>query len=189
MRADDVRVAYPLFHTGSGGAKPTSALQLLIHEIPIDTAIALNKKWHSRLPEYRTGCRPRQHAWICFGAEYDGIFYATAIWSHPNNRFLDNEHTLELRRMAISPDRPKNTASRMLRIMVKIIRQQNPEFTRFISYQDTEVHAGTIYKASNWKSVAENNAMDYTFGGNRERPTQKYMARKIRWELNILKGE
>ncbi len=187
MGVDDVTVAYPLFQEESGGPTPTSTLQLSIYEIPLDVAKALNARWHSRLPEYRTGCRPRQHAWVCFGAECSGIYYAAAIWSHPNSRALDDRQTMELRRLAISSKSPKNTASRMISVMVREIRKMDPRITRFISYQDTEAHTGTIYKASGWVAMTQNNAMDYTHGGKRSRPNQEYMAAKIRWERNLTK--
>jgi len=182
---DSVRVAHPLFQGETGGSTPTSPLQLNIEEIPLDQAKDLNRLWHSRLPQYRTGCRPKQHAWVCFGAIFENRIYAIAIWSHPNSRALDSSDTLELRRMAISPDAPKNTASRMLSIMVKEIRKIEPAMVRFISYQDTEVHAGTIYKAANWFKAAENDAMDYSMAGKRSRPPKPNNARKIRWEYLI----
>jgi hypothetical protein len=88
--------------------------------------------------------------------------------------------------MAIGPDAPKYTASHMLSVMVRIIpKDPMSRFTRFISYQDTEVHKGTIYKAAGWHKAAENDAMDYSLGGKRSRPKQRHMARKIRWERQI----
>lgn len=184
-RADDVRVAYPLFQVGGGGSTPTSALDLQIEEIRRDMAVALNKKWHSRLPQYRMGCRPRQHAWVCYGAFYHQICYAIAIWSHPNSNALNDNATLELRRLAIAPDAPKNTASRMLRIMKLLIKRHDGWCKRLISYQDTEVHSGGIYKAAGWDIGAVNNAMDYTLQGTRSRPPQPHMAKKVRWEIEI----
>ena len=58
---------------------------------------------------------------------------------------------VELRRLAISSDAPKNTASRFLTFMTNYIKQYHPEKERAISYQDTAVHKGTIYKASGWE--------------------------------------
>jgi hypothetical protein len=57
---------------------------------------------------------------------------------------------IELNRLAIAPDAPKNTATRMLAWMAKDIRKRFPEVTRLISYQDIEAHAGTIYQAAGW---------------------------------------
>lgn len=184
---DDVRVAYPLFQKESGGSIPTSPLQFRFVEIPIETARRLNRMWHSRLPEYRVGCRPKQHAWVCYAAEYDGLFYAVAIWSHPNSRFLDKADCLELRRMAISPDSPANTASRMISVMIKLIRKIDSNIKKFISYQDTEVHKGTIYRASGWFIAKESKAMDYSFNNKRHRPKPQNIADKIRWEYSIEK--
>lgn len=179
---DDVRVAYPLFQEEGGGSMPTSPLQLEIGVISLDRAIVLNKLWHSRLPEYRVGCRPIQHGKICFGAMYENIIYAIAIWSHPNAIALDSGEVLELRRFAISPDSPKNTASRMLRIMRKIIKQCFPEIKKLISYQDSEVHRGTIYKADGWTAANRSKANDWTMNGKRNRPKPQNKADKIRWE-------
>lgn len=185
IRADNVRVAYPLFQTGSGGSTPTSALQLHIQEIRRDMAVALNKKWHSRLPNYRMGCRPRQHAWVCYGAFFAEVCYAVAIWSHPNSKALDDGKTLELRRLAIAPDAPKNTASRMLRIMKVLTKKNDGWCELLISYQDTEAHTGIIYKAAGWTAATVSEAMDYTYGGKRSRPTQEHMARKVRWQCTL----
>jgi hypothetical protein len=117
---EGVTVAYPLFQEEGGGSIPTSPLQFEIMEIDIHRAQKLNSLWHSRLPIYATGsCL---HATICFGALYDNYFYGAAIWSNPVARLLPQREWLELRRLAISPNAPKNTASRMLRIMIMIIR-------------------------------------------------------------------
>jgi len=188
-RVDDARVACPLFQAEYGGSTPTSTLQLRIVEIGLDKAKELNALWHSRLPEYRTGCRPRQHAWVCFAAEYDGLYYASAIWSHPNSRFLDDGKTMELRRLAIGSDSPKNTASRMISVMVRIIHKMDREIIRFISYQDTGSHTGTIYRASGWKPMTLNGAMDYSHSGQRSRPKQDFMCPKVRWEYSLKRQE
>jgi len=88
---------------------------------------------------------------------------------------------LELRRMAISKDAPKNTASSMIGVMVKLIKKKFPELKRLISYQDTEVHAGTIYKASGWVIGGESEGISWTTG-TRARNKEQTMAKKIRWE-------
>lgn len=89
---------------------------------------------------------------------------------------------LELRRMAISDDAPKNTASRMLGWMVREIRKLG--FVKAISYQDTEVHAGTIYKASGWKVGGLKKNIG-TGWNTRDRPTMQTTADKVRWELAL----
>jgi hypothetical protein len=190
LSGDSIRVVHPLFQAEGGGSTPTSPLQLHIGEISVVKAIDLNALWHSRLPTVIRGNIDRNTHSVCFGAEYAGIFFASAIWSSPVAGVLltKGEHWLELRRFAIANDAPKNTASRMLAIMVKLIKKRFPEIVKLISYQDTNVHRGTIYKASGWtqgKSVTDTN------WGLRRSPYGRIRNQvvapgvKIRWELAL----
>jgi hypothetical protein len=145
-RADDARVACPLFQAEYGGSQPTSALQLRIGKIAPRTAMTLNRLWHSRLPEISN--------WrMCegYGAEFGNVYYAVALWSVPCNQNLFKMGCYELRRLAIAEDAPRNTASRMLSVMRRQIEKSHPEVNMLVSYQDTAVHVGTIYKAAGWK--------------------------------------
>jgi hypothetical protein len=186
---DDIRIIDPLFHT-EGGVNPTSPTQFDIVEIDRYIAQELNKEWHSRLPEYNTGfCL---NSLVSFGAVYEGKYYAIAIWTNPVAAALPQHEWLELRRMAIAPDAPKNTASRMLSLMRKAIRKKFPNVVKLISYQDCEVHHGTIYKASGWvignhhKGGSWNrpNAINSWNGKPRTRPDlNDATGAKIRWEI------
>lgn len=189
---DGARVAYPLFQEEDGGANPTSPLQLQIVEMNVHKAQELNALWHSRLPIYNTGfCL---NSTISFGAIFENRFYAVAIWTNPVACNLPQHKWLELRRMAIAPDAPKNTASRMISIMCKVIRKKFPRIKKLISYQDVEAHTGTIYKASGWAKGPEHK------GGSWNRPNainswnKKFRVRpdlneatgpKIRWEKDL----
>jgi len=179
--ADDVRVAYPLFQTVDGGSSPTSALQLRVARIGVERAVRLNRAWHSRLPEMTNAFTCR----VCYGAAWEDRYYAIAMWSDPVARMLNGRGWLELRRMAIADDAPPNTASRMLSVMARMIRKDLPDVKHLISYQDTEVHTGTIYKAAGWikGNVSE------TGWGWESRPDrqQKPIApgAKVRWERAI----
>jgi hypothetical protein len=144
-RADSVREARSLFQERGSGAVPTSALHLRVDTIDFLTAKKLNRLWHSRLPFFGEPFDA-----FCYVAEYEGLYYASAIWTHPVSRSLPQTEWVELRRLAIAPDAPKNTASRMLAVMTRFIRKSRPEVTRLISYQDCEVHTGGIYKAAGW---------------------------------------
>jgi hypothetical protein len=180
-RADGVREARSLFQERGSGAVPTSALQLLIDRIDFKTAKQLNKLWHSRLPFFGAPFDA-----FCYVAEFDGLYYASAIWTHPVSRSLPQVEWLELRRLAIAPDAPKNTASRMLGVMTRLIRKSRPEVTRLVSYQDCEVHTGGIYKAAGWTATAESEFRTWAHekrGGFRN-PDQS-TAPKQRWELAI----
>ena len=94
--------------------------------------------------------------------------------------------------MAICDEAPKNTASRMLKIMIAYIKKHNKykDIYKLISYQDTAVHAGTIYKASGW---IEESKAKWTSWHNRadnaqhncKRSDSQSTADKIRWAKQI----
>lgn len=162
---DKNRVLMPLFWNQTSGAKPTSAKQLSIAEMDRYTARNLNRLWHSRLPDYDTGfCL---NSLVSYGASYQNVYYAIAIWTNPVAMALPQHQWLELRRMAIAPDAPKFTASFMIGKMIKLIRLKFPVVDTLVSYQDMEVHSGTIYKASNWTADAIHK------GGSWDRPNAK----------------
>ena len=171
------------FQVEGGGSIPTSPLQLTIREISPILACYLNNRWHSRLPELDWSNVTRNRHYVCFGAYYNGDWYAVGIWSSPVNQAFNMDKTLELRRFAICGESPKYTASRMMKVMVLLIRKYLPTIRRLISYQDTDVHTGTIYKASGWQPVGK---VKYrSWGVTRQRKPDQSDADKIRWELQL----
>jgi hypothetical protein len=142
-------------------------------------AIRLNEAWHSRLPKIGNGMNCE-----AYGAVFDNRYYAIALWSSPVARLLNNRGMWELRRMAISHDAPKNTGSRMLSVMASIIRKEYPSIKILISYQDTDVHTGTIYKAAGWTATARNKEGSWN-RPNRYRPAAQSTSPKIRWEKSL----
>ena len=183
--AGDARVACPMFQSEYGGPPPTSALQLRIVKIGYKLATTLNEKWHSRMPSFDTSCMCS----YCFAAECNNIYYAIAMWSRAiaANRMTDGDKILELRRMAIADDAPKNTASRMISIMTRLIKKERPDLVKLVSYQDTEVHKGTIYKASGWTAV-ENKGGFVSWNEKTTKARKRIeqsQAPKIRWELKL----
>ena len=182
LRADDVRDSMPLFRSGCGGSIPTSALQLTIAKCNVHRAIELNQIWHSRLPKVEWSNVVRCSCYVCFVAVFDNIAYASAIWSSPVARTLNRMSWLELRRLAISSDAPKNTATRILRVMRIIISKDFPNITNLISYQDTEVHTGTIYKAAGWKKTARSVVGEVGWN-SRKRNQMQTCSDKVRWEI------
>lgn len=104
-------------------------------------------------------------------------------------------HWLELRRMAVSGDAPHCTASWFLGQMRKWFLHNVPERERLISYQDTGVHTGTIYKAAGWEPAHHakprsrdrskprvGTRRDYRSNLNGSEPDG---AGKIRWEKSL----
>lgn len=152
-RAESIRVMHPLFQAGQGGSIPTSALSLTVDVIDFEQAAKLNRAWHSVLPKMDKGSGKRGMA-VCYAAHCNNLIYAVAIWSSPVNQTVDDGKTIELRRLAIAADAPKNTASRMLAVMARLLKAKFPECQRLISYQATAVHAGTIYKAAGWTATS-----------------------------------
>lgn len=183
-RAGDVRVACPLFQEGGGGSTPTSALGLRFERIALKRAIELNRTWHSRLPKVDESNIIRTVHRVCYSAECNGVFYAVAIWTNPVARLLPQTTWLELRRLAIADEAPKNTASRMIGWMTRDIRRRFPHVVRLISYQDTAVHSGTIYKAAGWTPTALNTDGEWN-RPNRFRRQAQSGAAKQRWELSL----
>lgn len=126
---------------------PPKATHLTVEVTTADVCVPLVAAWHSRLPHVQ------RSPWrVCFVAHYDYTAYGVALWNNPSARTLP-QTWLELRRMAVSPDAPHCTASFMLGAMRRQIRALYPDVDRLISYQDQDVHTGTIYKAAGWKAA------------------------------------
>ena len=180
------RIIAPLLWPGEH-TPPTSARQIVIERCDPAYAVALNKLWHSRLPHAQAS------PWkLAFHGHADGVTYGVALWHNPSARGLPQDW-LELRRLAIAPDAPKYAATRMLGQMARWIRK-NTECRHLVSYQDTEVHTGTIYKAANWHHVYTSKARSrdrskglvsrrsYRTDANGHSPAG---AEKNRWELQL----
>ena len=185
MREDGIPVADPLFQDGKTGLHPTSPLQFALKPIPIEIACQLNAYWHSRLPSItRNTIQMGQHA--CYALEFNGGFYGCAIWSPPVARLLANGNKImELRRMALGELCPRNTASRFIAVMVRDLKSQFSELELLISYQDEDVHQGTIYKASNWTPVNAPKGGTKWGSNNYSKGKQGRIANKVRWELKL----
>jgi hypothetical protein len=172
-----------LFQESDGGANPTSPHELKYVVITAQVAATLNEKWHSRLPIIHWSNILRNKNSLCFGIIYESNYIGCAIWSSPVSRAFDDVQVLELRRMALSDKCPKNTATRFISYMTKYIKKSLPEIALLISYQDTDVHKGIIYKASNWQAIGHTKFQ--TWSHSRLRNPDQSTANKIRWEYQI----
>lgn len=175
-----------LFDIEERTAPPESPKLLDFKVIRAQTACSLNEQWHSRLPIIDWSNVVRNTHYVCYAAEFQSEYYAAAIWSSPvaQNRFKNGKQILELRRLAISPEAPRNTATRMLSWMRKDIYKRFQDIALLVSYQDTEVHLGTIYKADNWVSAAESEGIAWNTD-KRKRNEEQSLAPKIRWEYKL----
>lgn len=170
-------------------APPASVRDLTLVRCSVPAARALNELWHSRLP--RTQAGPWQFA---FAAHTGGIAYAVALWHNPSARGLP-QHWLELRRLAVADDAPHCTASWMLSRMRRWFAHNCPERERMISYQDTAVHTGTIYRAAGWTAAHTANPRLRDRSKARVGTRRDYRsnlngldvdgAAKVRWEMSL----
>lgn len=177
---DSIRVVHPLFREEGGGSIPTSPLQLHVGIVKMDVAKALNAEWHSRLPAFTY---PPEKC-VGMAAEHGGRYYVASIWSPPVARNLNHQGIYELRRLAIAPDAPKNTASRMLRVMRLLIVRKKSGLKKLISYQDLGVHTGTIYKAAGWKEARVDRGGEWMREGRTSIKAQASTP-KVRWEYAL----
>jgi hypothetical protein len=187
----DRQIAADLFTTvehPDGG--PRKATELTVEICPVPHARLLTQKWHSRLPNVQKG--PWMHA---FRAHWNGYTYGVALWHNPSARGLP-QNWVELRRMAVADDAPHCTASRMLGQMAHWFRTNKPGCNRLISYQDEQVHTGTIYNAAGWTRAYYSKPRERQRGGySRPGTGREYrtgingmapdQAGKWRWELEL----
>jgi hypothetical protein len=183
--------AFPLFDQNQKKkTNVASTKQLRIIEIGMRRAKELNSEWHSMLPKTDLGNLLCGSTSVAYAAEFEGEYYAVAIWSQPIIRAMCDGKTIELRRLAICNDAPKNMASRMLSVMRRLVKAKFPQIEKAISYLAVDVHKGTIYKASGWipvgKIVA---ARPQRFSGvnknTRATAPLQTKSRKQRWEIDL----
>jgi hypothetical protein len=160
---------------------------IVVEQTRAQIACMLNELWHSKLPDIHWSNVVRNKHYICYAFKYKQAIIGVGIWSSPvaANRFKDGDKLLELRRLALSDVCPRNTASFVIATMIKDIKERFPELIRLISYQDTEAHLGTIYKASNWTQAPQQTPLlDWTTSKRKRTPLQSTAA-KIRWEYEL----
>lgn len=165
---------------------PETPRKLTLREVGVSFVMEHNELWHSRLPITNKDNLIRNAHKVFYGAEYQDHCFAVAIWTDPvaANRMSKDYIWLELRRLAIAPDAPKFTATWMISKMVKDIKRRFPDVTKLVSYQDTEVHTGTIYSAANWTKDSVSKFKDWTTT-TRKRNQLQSKADKIRWVYEI----
>jgi hypothetical protein len=152
-----------------------------IREIRPQVASQLVRAWHSILPHIPPSNVWRNKHSVCFALVTNGWAHAVAIYTSPVSPRLSDGSTLELRRLAIAPTCPKNTATWLMARCERRIRARWPEITRLVSYQDTSVHTGTIYKAGGWRAAATTRYRPWGHAA-RARAQSQTTAKKIRWE-------
>jgi len=136
------------------------AKDIIVKVIPAKVANEFIKKHHYSGKVAATGL-------VCFGAFLDKKLIGAAQWGRPINKYLHLhivENTkwndfIELNRLVCLDDTPKNTESRIIRVMLLLIKRNAPHIKFVISFADaTQCGDGTIYRASGFKLVSINNS-------------------------------
>ena len=179
-------VAVPLLEAGD--AAPESPRLFEFVWVDMWTAARLNRSWHSMLPRTDVGNLLCGNTSAAYAAEWENRWYAVAIFSQPISRHLCDGKTIELRRLAICDAAPRNTATRMLSRCLRLVKVEYPQMERCVSYQAVDVHAGTIYRAGNWRPVGKVcDARPQRLPGGKQRATGPLQttSRKQRWEIDL----
>ena len=174
-------------YPGAPYQAPTALQECQIREIHPVIASHLVRAWHSILPHIPPSNIWRNRHAVCYALVTGGWAHAIAIYTSPVSRSLNDGATLELRRLAIAPTCPRNTATWFMARCERRIRARWPEIVRLVSYQDTSVHHGTIYKAGGWQSVAQTRYRPWGHAKRARAPSQT-TAKKIRWEKPLRPG-
>jgi hypothetical protein len=185
-RGDVDRRLSPLFHPDEV-PPPAKASQLQLIRVQPRLCLPFIASWHSRLPYAQKG--PWRAA---YAVHYGWTCYGVALWNNTSARTLPDDW-LELRRMALPDDAPHCAASWMLGAMRRAIRADFPEVRRLVSYQDTDVHQGTIYRAAGWEPAWFTKPRQRDRSGRRKGTERAYRsdangcepsaAGKVRWEI------
>jgi hypothetical protein len=69
-----------------------------------------------------------------------------------------------------------------------MIRQSMPRINTLVSYHDTSVHCGAIYRAAGWKMDAITCGKDWRNASRPNRPVAVSVAPKVRW-LRMLRSD
>lgn len=157
--------------------RPRSPREMRAELCDVQTIISINRSWHSVLPN--VGPNFGVFGYI---ATYLDVIYASALWSRPiaANRLTNGFQKMELRRMAVGPDAPTHTASWFLSVMSRLILARD-DVAGLLSYQATDVHRGTMYRAAGWRSCGEQEFVSWNTH-SRRRPGDVNASNKVRWE-------
>lgn len=94
---------------------------------------------------------------ICFKAEYNGVLVGGMLFGQMSTtawkKFGDTESSvLELRRLVLLDECPKNSESRFIGFCLRYIKRHILSIVTIVSYADPNYnHCGIIYKAANFK--------------------------------------
>jgi hypothetical protein len=162
-----------------GGSNPTSPLQpkdLRVERVSMrraDTYSIENHYLH----------RTAKNSKIALGVfTPQGVMKGVTIWGLPVARLKNAEWYMELRRMYLEDDLPKNSESRILSICARIIYKLFPKVEMLIAYSDLSYgHKGHIYKAAGWLKIDYIKAQEDGSWSHHPRHKRTEHGDKIKW--------
>ncbi len=125
-----------------------------IHPVTRKMQRAAVAKWHSHH-------KPTIGETIALGAFVDGALVAVVVMGVPVAPALQDGKTWEVTRLAVGPDAPRYTASRLLGAAGRLMDAAGVE--RQISYTRSD-ESGTCYKAAGWVATGTVKADTHNHG-------------------------
>lgn len=93
---------------------------------------------------------------LVYGLYRKNKVLGVSTWSEPHKVITEvyGKNTLELSRLWIFDEVPRNAESFLIGRSIRHIRRNLPTITTLVTFADPEYgHKGTIYKAANWTEV------------------------------------
>ena len=120
---------------------------------------------------------------ICFAMFIDNELVGGSVLGKPRHE-KKYKNCIDIRRMACLDDAPKNSESWFLSQIIRWIAS-NTNYNYVLSYSDMTVgHVGTIYKASNFKSIGTTQPTKYVeWNGKTYHPRSLSIDRPYSYEL------
>lgn len=166
-----------LFQQVDGGPLPTSPLQCLINICDFEHIRNIFDRFHYKKAHMGGGIS------FCMSLNFKNRVLGGAVIGLPRH-MKKYKNLLEIRRMALIDEAPKNCESYFLSKILWWIKK-NKLASGVISYSDMSVgHVGTIYKAANFKLVGETSESKHVFwNGRRYHPRSLTIDRPYSFEL------
>lgn len=166
------------FLGGRGATIPAAAVPpkaLRVVDVPFSVCRSVIAEQHY------LGCAPPGGR-LFLGILGGGRMVGALMLGRPVARREDQEATLELTRMVLLAGCGRNSESRVLGVLPRLIRARFPEVRRLIAYADpARGHTGTIYAAAGWRRVGATRAGSWARSrrGRRAGPPSS----KVKWDL------
>ena len=125
--------------------------------------------------------KPTRGGKYAIGAVADGKLVGVAIVGRPVARVMDDGMTVEVNRLCVLDDAPKNTCSFLYGRCWRIWQQMGGQ--RMITYT-LKSESGSSLKGAGWKIVGEVYPKSWSWSGREREDQEIYGQAKFRWEAS-----